>query len=141
MELSHVVPFVPNCASIAKTTKRASRDIRRAAVVKALMDCDWSVALAASRTGEQPRFVKKWQDHYLLHKNVADKARMGRKEILTKSQQDIIPVLFAEQQCISKVKAILVSQHGVPTVRLPLNYIQGSKKSRWTGQHPQKSPC
>jgi len=99
---------------MAKIKKRASRQIRRAAVVKTLMDCDWSVAIAAGRTGEQPRFVKKWRDHYLLHKNIADKARLGRKEVLTKSQQDIIPVLFAEHQSVSKVKAILVSQHGVP---------------------------
>lgn len=99
---------------MAKIKKRASQQIRRAAVVKNLMDCDWSVAIAAGRTGEQPRFVKKWRDHYLLHKNIADKARLGRKEVLTKSQQDIIPVLFAEHQSVSKVKAILVSQHGVP---------------------------
>lgn len=139
MELWHVVPFVSNCAKMVKAKKRVSRHIRRAAVVKALMDCDWSVALAASRTGEQRRFVKKWRDHYLLHKNIADKPRTGRREVLTKSQQDTIPVLFAEQQCISKVKAILVSQHAVPESVSRSTIYRAARKQMYRAA-PSKEP-
>ena len=99
---------------MARIGKPATRAIRRAAVVKALIDCGWSVTTAAKVTGEQPRFVKKWRDHFLLHKNLADKRRPGRKELLSTSQQDTIPVLLAEHQSLSKVRAILVSQHGMP---------------------------
>jgi hypothetical protein len=124
---------------MARNKKQATRQIRRAAVVKALIDSDWSVATAANITGEQPRFVKKWRDHYLLHKNWADKPRMGRKELLNKSQQDTIPVLLAEHQSISKVKAILVSQHGAPA-SISASTIYRAAKKQMERVAPSKQP-
>jgi hypothetical protein len=83
-------------------------------VIAALEGSDWDVAAAAKKTGEKPRYVKKWKEQWLLHRTIADRKRTGRKPALTKTQQDALAVLLAEEQTVSKVRAVLIEQHGLP---------------------------
>lgn len=108
---------------MVRTKKRASRQLRRSAVVKALMDSNWSIAVASQKTGEQLRFVRKWKMQWQLRKTVADNKRSGRKKVVSKAQKDAMAVLLSEHQSMSKVKAILVEQHGLaPSTSLSTLY-------------------
>lgn len=97
-----------------KPIKCASREIRRAAVVKALLDSNWDIDRAAKFTHESRRYVSKWAKEYKIRNSIKDKIRSGRKPKLSQSLKDTAAILAAEQQSIPAIKAALVSQHGAP---------------------------
>lgn len=99
---------------MAKTKKRLSRSIRRAAVIHALELCQGDPAAAAAQTKESVAFVKRWQARYLECNNTSDKPRSGRPRVLSKQQKYTATVLLCEQQTVPAVRRLLVAEHSVP---------------------------
>jgi transposase len=103
---------------MAKTKKKLSRAIRRAAVIHALEVCQGDPYAAAAHTKESVAYVKRWQARYLDSNSTSDKPRSGRPRALSKQQIDTAAVLLCEQQTISAVRRLLAAEHGAPAGRL-----------------------
>jgi transposase len=99
---------------IAKTKKKLSRCMRRAAVIQALEQCQGDPCAAAAQTKESVAFVKRRQARYLDSNRLSEKPRSGRPRALSKQQIDTAAVLLCEQQTVPAVRRLLVAQHGVP---------------------------
>lgn len=90
------------------------RNIRRAAVLSALVKHDWDCHAAAAATGERLRYVQLRKLRYDTGFGSNDSPRCGRPRALTQQQVETAAILLAEQQSIPKVTRHLVEAHGAP---------------------------
>lgn len=93
-----------------KTSTRISSISARAAVIAAYRQHRGDLDLVVRTTRKRRRYVDKWVAEYKSRKTIDDRARSGRRRVLSKEQEEALAAAVLAQQSVSAALAKLQAE-------------------------------